>query len=913
MVLHLYKTILMKNIIALLFFFVSAFSFAQFTAGQTDDISIVDSPFDGFATFDLTINQNQTLNGEDPADIVFTYHNTLLDAVNDNFPVTNPTAYLNLSNPETIYIRMESASDPSTFQTTFFDITVEGSFNLGLPEDKTIYELPFDGIASFDLTENESLILNIVDPSTVNVSYYNSQIDADSQTNALPNPTAYNNTANPETIFVRVELVNDPNFFATTSFNLEVSDDVVNIPDADFLNAIISNNVDTNNNGNIQFSEAANALGLNLFNQNISDLTGIEAFTNIQFLNCNDNSIASLDLSSNTNLVSLDCDDNFIQNIDLSNNPLIESVKASINPLNQINLSNNPLLKQLWLINTDLTSIDLTNNTELEELQMSESGITTLDLSNSPNLTQLYIVNNPLLETVFIKNGADESSNMDSGSWLENWIQSNNPSLQYVCADDFQVADIQQWAGTDYVVNAFCSFQPGGDFNTITGTTQFDLNNDGCDPSDPSVPYIIIEAGPGPSTVTPAISSDENGVYNYYLGQATSITLQPFLENPSYFNISPDFPNINIPVIDNSTTTQDFCLTANGSINDAEVVIAPVFPSNPGFDATYKLVYKNKGNQVLSGNVTFQYDDSVLDFVSSTETPDAQATGNLTYNFTNLLPFESKAVEITLNVNSPMETPPVNNDDVLDFSASVIIDQTEETPSDNTFDYSEVVVGSFDPNDITCLQGDVVPGTEIGEFLHYMIRFENTGTAAAQKVVVTTDINPADYSISTLQVLDASHDMFVHNNNGVVEFVFEDIQLAAGGGHGNILLKIKTQPTLTLSDEVEAQADIYFDFNFPIITNVATTAFQTLSDPNFSPGIDISIYPNPTQTHVDINVNASINSMSVFDIQGREVLTSPLKGNVQSTRLDVSGLAKGLYILKVNTSKGSYVHKLIKE
>jgi uncharacterized repeat protein (TIGR01451 family) len=327
----------------------------------------------------------------------------------------------------------------------------------------------------------------------------------------------------------------------------------------------------------------------------------------------------------------------------------------------------------------------------------------------------------------------------------------------------------------------------------------------------------------------------------------------------------------------------------------------------------YKLVYKNKGNQTLSGNVTFQYDDAVLDFVTSTATPDTQATGLLTFNYTNLLPFESRSIDITLNVNGPMETPPVNIDDVLDFTATINTNQTEETPDDNSFDYSEVVVGSYDPNDITCLQGEVVSDAEIGEYLHYLIRFENTGTAAAQKVVVTTDINPADYSLNTLQVLDASHDMFVRNNDGVIEFVFEDIQLAGGGGHGNILLKIKTLPTLTINDEVDIQADIYFDFNFPIVTNIANTSFETLSVTGFETDQNIILYPNPVEDLLFIESQQDLQQIRLFDIQGKQIKVDVNLDQGLNTSMDLSQLSQGIYFINIKTPQGNYTKKVIKD
>ena len=72
-------------------------------------------------------------------------------------------------------------------------------------------------------------------------------------------------------------------------------------------------------------------------------------------------------------------------------------------------------------------------------------------------LTSLYFPFNLQLQTVFIKNGSDESSNIDSGSWLENFLSTNNPSLVYVCADQNQVANIQSLVSGSVNVNSYCT------------------------------------------------------------------------------------------------------------------------------------------------------------------------------------------------------------------------------------------------------------------------------------------------------------------------------------------------------------------------------------------------------------------------------------------------------------------------
>jgi len=768
-----------------------------------------------------------------------------------------------------------------------FSFIVYSQPNLSPPDNLEILEYPFDGFSSFDLTLNENQLLNGIDPTTVSITYHVSIMDADLEVNPIANPTSYTNLSNPQTIYVRVEEIIS-SLYTTISFDIEVIEDIVFIPDPNFLSAIIADGVDTNNSGNIQHFEAENVTVLTTVYNPTTDITGIEAFVNLIEFNCFNTGITTIDLSSNPLLERLHCGYGPVQNINVSNCPNLIYIQSQESFLTEIDLSNNPMLQTLYIQQNDLTS---------------------LDLSHNPNLNSISISSNPL-QFLNIKNGADDTQI----SWFANTFNPNNfPTLEFVCADDTEVLAIQQIAGTSYVVSSFCNFQPGGDINTISGTIHLDTTNNGCDSTDPVVPYLTLNTGLDPQQLNTSISTDSSGSYNFYISQPGNYSIQPNLENPSYFIITPNNVSINVSAIDSTITVQDFCISPNGSVADAEVVITPLIGSNPGFDAVYNLIYKNKGNEVLSGNVTFAYDDSVLDLESSSTIPDAQTTGLLTFNFSNLNPFESESIEITLNVNSPMETPPVNIDDSLDFTATINIDQAEETPNDNTFDYTEVVVGSFDPNDITCLQGEVVPDSDIGEFLHYLIRFENTGTAPAQNVVVTMNVNSSDYDINTLQIINTSHDMSLRNNNGTLEFVFEGIGLPANGGQGYILLKMKTLSTLTLTDEVQAQANIYFDFNFPIITNVANTSFQTLSKNQFVSDPGISVFPNPAVDNVNVKTKSILKGITLYDLQGRIISSYSNFENAFNQTLDVSGLSRGVYFIKINTTQGEVTKKLIKK
>ena len=70
----------------------------------------------------------------------------------------------------------------------------------------------------------------------------------------------------------------------------------VDTPDHAFLNALIEEGVDTNGDGEISMGEAAAITSLDISEDSISDMTGIEKFVNLDTLLCYSNQISSLDV-----------------------------------------------------------------------------------------------------------------------------------------------------------------------------------------------------------------------------------------------------------------------------------------------------------------------------------------------------------------------------------------------------------------------------------------------------------------------------------------------------------------------------------------------------------------------------------------------------------------------------------------
>lgn len=211
---------------------------------------------------------------------------------------------------------------------------------------------------------------------------------------------------------------------------------IVNIPDANFKAALLlpSSGIDTNNDGEIQVSEAEAAIQIKAWDRNISSMEGLEYFINITDLSCHDNQIEFLDVSQNTKLEFLICYNNQITTLNLGQHPNLTNIVAFANPLTSIDLSGIPVLDDIIIHETLLTEIDVTHNPILRFLTCDNMKLTTLDVSQNPQLLYLYAHNNELV-SVNIKNG----SNIN----IDNLVLYNNPDLECIQVDDVNYANSQ--------------------------------------------------------------------------------------------------------------------------------------------------------------------------------------------------------------------------------------------------------------------------------------------------------------------------------------------------------------------------------------------------------------------------------------------------------------------------------------
>lgn len=160
--------------------------------------------------------------------------------------------------------------------------------------------------------------------------------------------------------------------------------------------------------------------------------------------------------------------------------------------------------------------------------------------------------------------------------------------------------------------------------------------------------------------------------------------------------------------------------------------------------------------------------------------------------------------------------------------------------------------------------------------------------------------------------ISASHAFATRISANNIEFVFENIQLPFEdtANDGYVAFKIKTQNSLVVGDTFSNFASIYFDYNFPIITNTATTTVTALSTDNFS-AQDVMIYPNPANCELHLKLgNMTPLAVEVYNVLGQPVLS--ISGPQQTRSLDITHLPIGHYVVRIITDHGIVSRKFIK-
>lgn len=506
--------------------------------------------------------------------------------------------------------------------------------------------------------------------------------------------------------------------------------------------------------------------------------------------------------------------------------------------------------------------------------------------------------------------------NLNRASWYENTDGGGNFGSEQIIGTNLDGAisvssgDMDNDGDLDVLAvgaanSKFAWYENDIDGNRILGTVRQDIDSNGCDASDLGLGYLRIESTDGSETFS--TFTQLNGTYAQYVEEGTYTTEIALL--PSYYVSDPVSHDSGFTGIGN-VDVADFCLEATETISDLNIVLYPLQGARPGFEARYRLLFRNVGTtSVSNGTVELTFDETRMEFVSATATVSSQTNGNLVFDYTNLDPFETQTIDVLFDI----EPPPITEiGDLLIFQAVVQPISGDDFPTDNTFEFIQLVIGSFDPNDIQVLEGEEITVDEVDNFLHYIIRFQNTGTADAINVRVTNELDP-NLDWNTMQLESLSHPGRVEITDGnFVEFIFDDINLppqstSEQDSQGQIAYKIKPINTIGIGDSISNNANIFFDYNLPIMTNtVTTTVVEDLGVSDVDQKTFI-VHPNPVTEWLNITSSIPIVAIEVLDIQGRTLFEKTDERGID--RLYTGNLSSGYYFLKLQDAEGIQVLK----
>ncbi|MEY3451596.1 MAG: hypothetical protein RL711_1422 [Bacteroidota bacterium] len=285
-------------------------------------------------------------------------------------------------------------------QLTSVDITK----NLAL----TVFNPAHNLLTSIDVSKNVNLTELYVESNDLS--------DLDLSKNLLLN--VFNSFGNPNLTCVgALDTQNKDNWMIDFPAYFDKSCAFVNIPDDNFRAALLNNfDINTTDDGKISYAEAEALVGtIDVHDQNISSLVGLEAFKNITEFYCYYNNISTLDVSNNTALSIIGCNYNALTSVVFGANDNLEVFNAAHNQLTTIDVSMNSALDSLYLEDNLLTSLDVSSNGSLTYLNCNTNELTALDVSNNTLLDHFDCSLNANLTCI----GALDAQNKDN--WMKDF------------------------------------------------------------------------------------------------------------------------------------------------------------------------------------------------------------------------------------------------------------------------------------------------------------------------------------------------------------------------------------------------------------------------------------------------------------------------------------------------------------
>lgn len=440
----------------------------------------------------------------------------------------------------------------------------------------------------------------------------------------------------------------------------------------------------------------------------------------------------------------------------------------------------------------------------------------------------------------------------------------------------------------------------GPNCNTLTGTSWYDVDGD-CvqDVNEVGIPGSVLQVEPGGHySITQNDGSYSlnlaNG--NYTLAQ-TDPSLVPICPATQPVPFTMSTAPVNIDLANGSTAPLDLDVRLTSTA------------ARPGFAYGLYARVRNLSPQ-QSGPVTVActFDPTLL-YTGALPTPTSVVGNVITWDLPAFDSFDiaHMQAQFTVPVSTPLGTTLTNL-----LSASNTL--PEPTLSNNGTVRTSIVTGSYDPNvkEVVTSSGNGQGLYQIGtdQWLDYTIHFQNTGTDTAFTVVITDTLD-AQLDMASFEQGACSHPCTVDFRAGrVVEWTFAGILLPdsnvnEAASHGLTSFRMKLHEPVLPGTTIPNVANIYFDFNEPVITDPCVVVAE------FSTGVSqagediLRVFPNPADQVLNIalpSVSGAIR-IEVRSLDGRLVAAERTEGG--RFPLPIAHYALGPYSVRVTGTDGS--------
>jgi len=833
---------------------------------------------------------------------------------------------LNCGTPYTIYVRTVCGNNGNSAWTAPITITtLPCGPAIGQPTNLT--QCQNNGQACFNLTSNTSIILANLNPATYSVSYFTSQANATNNTNVITNPSQYCITTASQVIFARVTNTVD-NTFQVVGFSLVASEYETTVRNLTDMTQCDDNN-DTVVTFNLTTAQAQinSTYVLEYYTSLANAQNRVVPVANPDVFNVGTQSPSTAIFVREINPTT--CDRIYKFNAiayAVCNNAYVCNTANSLCSELGVPFANTHQGIQAQAGNS-YGCLGTRPNPTWFYLPISRAGNINLMIQQSTDISFIntagsldvdYICYGPFTNPTTPCNGQLTADKIVSCSFSASAneypvIPNAQPGQYYLImttnfsnrAGFIKITEMSSTVGaincSGLRLNAFLDMnsngtQDTGEQNFPLGQFHYEMNQNGN-------PHHLI----APS-----------GVYNIYdINPANSYNLS-YTINSNYtanYSVNPaSYSNVNV-VVGSGMQVYNFPVRVTNNYADVATILVPTRQPRPGFTYTNRIIYTNLGTQtVASGTLSFTKDARVT-ITANSQTGTVTTPTGFTYNFTNLLPFEIRTINVTMQVPT---IPTVALGNLLTNSVSITPLTGDVVPANNAASISQTVFGSYDPNDKMEARGEQILHSSFtaNDFLTYTIRFENTGTASAINVRVN-DVLDSKLDETSIKMESASHSYVMDRIGNNINWRFDDIELPATitnpiASNGYIQFKIKPKPGYAIGDIIPNTAAIYFDFNPPIITNTFQTRFVTvLALDEFENGSFV-FYPNPASDFVTITLKDSTNSLSiltVYDVMGKMILQKKTIGTITSYTIDLSSVNPGIYFIEVQTENNTKVVK----